>query len=58
VDNVVCSEEIMSSTPSVPVELPKPPKLDLDEFIASALSATPSELHPFFQSFSDLYTRK
>jgi 26S proteasome regulatory subunit N9 len=48
----------MSSSTATPVELPKPPKLDLDEFIATALSATPAELHPFFQSFSDLHTRR
>jgi 26S proteasome regulatory subunit N9 len=48
----------MSSSPAIPAELPKPPKLDLDEFIATALSATPAELHSYFQSFSDLHTRK
>ncbi|KAF9522638.1 hypothetical protein CPB83DRAFT_864206 [Crepidotus variabilis] len=35
-----------------------PPKLVLDEFIGSALSATPTELHPYFESFKSLYTRK
>ncbi|KAH7924999.1 hypothetical protein BV22DRAFT_1034510 [Leucogyrophana mollusca] len=46
------------STP-MPVDTPKPPpKLELDEFIATALSATPPDLHPFFESFSKLYTRK
>ncbi|KAF8153826.1 hypothetical protein B0H34DRAFT_783971 [Crassisporium funariophilum] len=40
------------------MSLPQPPKLVLDEFIATALSATPSELHPFFESFRSLYTRK
>jgi len=38
--------------------LPNPPKLVLDDFIATALSATPPELHPFFESFKSLYTRK
>ncbi|KDR77986.1 hypothetical protein GALMADRAFT_224393 [Galerina marginata CBS 339.88] len=38
--------------------LPTPPKLVLDEFIATALSATPAELHPFFEDFKKLYTRK
>ncbi|EAU87386.1 proteasome 26S subunit [Coprinopsis cinerea okayama7 len=33
-------------------------KLNLDEFIGTALSATPSELHPFFESFRSLYSRK
>ncbi|KAF8630079.1 hypothetical protein AX17_005477 [Amanita inopinata Kibby_2008] len=36
----------------------KPPKLVLDEFINTALAATPRELHPFFESFRTLYTRK
>lgn len=30
----------------------------LDEFIAKALSSTPAELHPFFEAFNNLYTRK
>ncbi len=34
------------------------PKFVLDEFIAAALSGTPAELHPFFESFRTLYTRK
>lgn len=38
--------------------LPTPPKLVLDDFIATALSATPRELHPYFESFKSLYTRK
>ncbi|KAF9484756.1 hypothetical protein BDN70DRAFT_824894 [Pholiota conissans] len=38
--------------------IPTPPKLVLDEFIATALSATPAELHPYFESFKSLYTRK
>ncbi|KAF8963313.1 hypothetical protein BDZ97DRAFT_1043520 [Flammula alnicola] len=40
------------------MSLPTPPKLVLDDFIATALSATPAELHPFFESFRTLYTRK
>ena len=40
------------------MSLPQPPKLVLDDFIATALSATPPELHPFFESFRSLYTRK
>jgi 26S proteasome regulatory subunit N9 len=40
------------------MSLPQPPKLVLDDFIATALSATPPELHPFFESFGSLYTRK
>ncbi|KIY66145.1 hypothetical protein CYLTODRAFT_444888 [Cylindrobasidium torrendii FP15055 ss-10] len=40
------------------VDAPKPFKLNLDQFIATALSSTPPELHPFFESFKTLYTRK
>ncbi|KAI6163982.1 hypothetical protein EDD17DRAFT_407931 [Pisolithus thermaeus] len=35
-----------------------PPKLVLDEFITKALTSTPTELHPFFEAFRNLYTRK
>lgn len=35
-----------------------PPKLVLDEFISLAVTNTPSELHPFFESFKTLYTKK
>ncbi|KAI6030191.1 hypothetical protein EDC04DRAFT_102895 [Pisolithus marmoratus] len=35
-----------------------PPKLVLDEFVNKALTSTPSELHPFFEAFRNLYTRK
>ncbi|KAI0321151.1 hypothetical protein OF83DRAFT_1100886 [Amylostereum chailletii] len=37
---------------------PKPPKLDVDEYLTTAISATPGELHPFFESFQTLHTRK
>jgi hypothetical protein len=37
---------------------PQPPKFVLDDFIGTALSGTPAELHPFFESFRSLYTRK
>ncbi|RXW22104.1 hypothetical protein EST38_g3730 [Candolleomyces aberdarensis] len=36
----------------------QPQKLNLDEFIGTALSATPAELHPYFESFRNLYSRK
>ncbi|KAG6833216.1 hypothetical protein H0H87_010279 [Tephrocybe sp. NHM501043] len=35
-----------------------PPKLVLEEFIATALSATPHALHPYFEAFQTLHTRK
>ena len=34
------------------------PKLDVDEYLTSALSATPAEIHPYFIAFKDLYSRK
>jgi 26S proteasome regulatory subunit N9 len=40
------------------VDPPKPPKFDLGEFISTAISATPVELHPYFESFRNLHTRK
>ncbi|KJA26588.1 hypothetical protein HYPSUDRAFT_132678 [Hypholoma sublateritium FD-334 SS-4] len=40
------------------MSLPTPPKLVLDNFISTALAATPAVLHPFFESFKSLYTRK
>ncbi|KAF9007150.1 hypothetical protein BDQ17DRAFT_261781 [Cyathus striatus] len=46
------------SSGSSSTAMDKPPKLVLDEFIAAALSNTPAELHPFFESFRTLYTKK
>jgi 26S proteasome regulatory subunit N9 len=40
------------------VDKPKAPKLDVDEYLTTALSATPAELHPFFESFRSLHSRK
>ncbi|KAM6493081.1 hypothetical protein JOM56_011215 [Amanita muscaria] len=40
------------------VDFSNPSKLVLDEFINTALAATPPELHPFFESFRTLYSRK
>ena len=40
------------------VDRPAAPKLDVDEYLTSALSATPAELHPFFSAFKDLHSRK
>lgn len=34
------------------------PKLDVDAYLSAALSATPQELHVFFEDFKDLYSRK
>ncbi|KAF8885647.1 hypothetical protein BD779DRAFT_1532957 [Infundibulicybe gibba] len=46
------------STAPMAVDAPKPPKLNLDEFISSGLSSTPPELHPFLNAFHDLHKRK
>jgi 26S proteasome regulatory subunit N9 len=40
------------------VDFSKPQKLVLDEFINTAMAATPPELHPFLESFRLLYSRK
>jgi 26S proteasome regulatory subunit N9 len=40
------------------VDAPAKPKFDLDAFMKAALSHTPSELHPTFEAFRTLYTRK
>ncbi|KAG6876488.1 hypothetical protein C0992_012814 [Termitomyces sp. T32_za158] len=40
------------------VEPTNPPKLILDDFVATAVSATPPVLHPYFESFRILHTRK
>ncbi len=34
------------------------PKIDVDEFLTLAVSETPQELHPFFESFRTLHSRK
>ncbi|CDO68085.1 hypothetical protein BN946_scf184788.g16 [Trametes cinnabarina] len=40
------------------VDKAKAPKIDVDEFLTLAISETPAELHPFFESFRSLYSRK
>jgi len=40
------------------VDKPKAPKLDVEEYLTTAISATPAELHPFFESFRTLHSRK
>ena len=44
--------------PPIPDFSAPPPRLVLDDFIAKALSSTPPDLHPFFEAFKNLYTRK
>jgi hypothetical protein len=36
----------------------RPPKLDVEEYLTTAISATPSDLHTFFEAFQNLYSRK
>ncbi|KAI0298961.1 hypothetical protein B0F90DRAFT_1729588 [Multifurca ochricompacta] len=48
----------MSSSAQSSSDRPKPPKLNVEEYLATAVSATPSDLHPFFESFQSLYSRK
>ncbi|KAA1466869.1 hypothetical protein DENSPDRAFT_831776 [Dentipellis sp. KUC8613] len=40
------------------VDKPRQPKLNVEEYLTTALSATPAELHPFFQAFQDLHSRR
>ncbi|KAI0246668.1 hypothetical protein BJV78DRAFT_1252599 [Lactifluus subvellereus] len=48
----------MSSSAQSSSNRSKPPKLDVEEYLTTAISATPSDLHPFFESFQNLYSRK
>ena len=43
---------------TTPMTVDKTPKLDVDEFLALAISETPQELHPYFETFRSLYSRK
>jgi len=40
------------------VDKPKQPKLDVDQYLSTAISATPAVLHPYFERFRDLHSRK
>ncbi|KDQ50601.1 hypothetical protein JAAARDRAFT_41912 [Jaapia argillacea MUCL 33604] len=40
------------------VDQPKQPKLNVEEYLTTALSGTPQELHPFFESFQRFHSRK
>ncbi|KAI0053498.1 hypothetical protein FA95DRAFT_1481942 [Auriscalpium vulgare] len=48
----------MASSAPMSVDKPKPPKLDVEEYLTTAIAATPPELHPFFESFGTLHSRK
>lgn len=50
------SRAMTSSTSAMAVD--KPAKIDVDEYLTAALSSSPQELHPFFESFRNLYQRK
>ena len=43
---------------SVVVDKPKQPKLDVEQYLSTAISATPADLHPYFDSFQSLHSRK
>lgn len=43
---------------SMAVDKPKQPKLDVDQYLSTAISSTPADLHPYFDSFQDLHSRK
>lgn len=36
----------------------RPVKIDVEQYLSAALSGTPQELHPFFESFRTLYQRR
>jgi len=48
----------MSTSAQSSSDKQRPPKLDVDEYLTTAISATPSDLHPFFEAFQNLYSRK
>ncbi|THH15863.1 hypothetical protein EW146_g4681 [Bondarzewia mesenterica] len=48
----------MASSTQMSVDKPKPPKLNVEEYLTTAISATPGELHSFFESFQTLHSRK
>ena len=45
-------------TSSMAVDKQKQPKLDVDKYLSTAISATPADLHPYFESFQNLHSRK
>ncbi|KAH9887038.1 hypothetical protein C8Q73DRAFT_714468 [Cubamyces lactineus] len=45
-------------TTPMAVDKAKGTKIDVDEFLTLAVSETPAELHPFFESFRSLHSRK
>lgn len=52
------SSSPMSSSAQSSSDRPRPPKLDVEEYLTTAISSTPSDLHPFFEAFQNLYSRK
>jgi len=43
---------------STNAERPRPPKIDVEEYLRQGIAATPAELHPLFESFQSLHSRK
>ena len=52
------SSPSMASSAQSSSDRQRPPKLDVEEYLTTAISSTPSDLHPFFESFQNLYSRK
>ncbi|KAF8508082.1 hypothetical protein JB92DRAFT_3145169 [Gautieria morchelliformis] len=48
----------MSGESSTQMQVDKPPKLDVDAYLSTALSTAPVELHAFIESFRNLHRRK
>ncbi|KAI0297985.1 hypothetical protein BC826DRAFT_1000114 [Russula brevipes] len=49
---------LMSTSVQSSSDRPRPAKLNVEEYLTTAISATPSDLHPFFEAFQNLHSRK
>jgi hypothetical protein len=45
-------------TSSMATDKQKQPKLDVDKYLVTAISETPADIHHYFESFQNLYSRK
>jgi 26S proteasome regulatory subunit N9 len=48
----------MASSSAMAVDQPKPPKIDVEDYLNKASSSAPAGLQPYFESFKSLYQRK
>jgi len=48
----------MSGESSTQMQIDKPPKLDVEAYIAGLLSTVPQDLHPLVESFGKLHRRR